>query len=103
MNKKLALITITKAKVSGWLPHAVGIRSRTELLNATVGTNVFNNVSERSFVLLPFTTLAATTARFLLTAFRLHYNIHASSKIFVNGGINIGKNQEFLGKFLNKE
>lgn len=23
MNKKLALITITKAKVSGWLPHAL--------------------------------------------------------------------------------
>ena len=130
LNKKLALIKITKAKSKsevviyrdtsffgaqryqdGFLMHCqkkkstknaittqkftvtqeleeeieqqsyVGIRSRSELFNTTVRTNVFNNVTKRSFVLLPFTTLATTTttARLFLTAFRFHYNIHASS------------------------
>jgi hypothetical protein len=37
--------------VSGWLPHAVGVSSRSELLDATVGSNVFNAVTEGDFVL----------------------------------------------------
>lgn len=37
--------------VSGWLPHAVGVSSRSELLDATVWTNVFNDVTKGDFVL----------------------------------------------------
>lgn len=36
--------------ISGWLASAVGVRSRSELLDSTVGSNVFNAVSERCFV-----------------------------------------------------
>ena len=52
----------------------VGVSSRSELFDATVGSNVFNDVTERNFVLFR----ATTTARLLFTTFGLHYNIHAS-------------------------
>ena len=52
----------------------VGVSSRSELFDAAVGTNVFNDIAERSFVLFG----ATTTARLLFATFGLHYNIHAS-------------------------
>ena len=61
-------------EISGWLPHTVGVSSRTEFFNATVGTNVFNDVTERGFVLDGVTT--TTTGRFLFATFGLHYNIY---------------------------
>lgn len=51
----------------------VGVSSRSELLDATVGTNVFNAVAEGNFVLNGI----FTTTGLLFAAFGLHYNIHA--------------------------
>ena len=51
---------------SGWLSNAVGVSSRSELLDSTVWSDVFNAVSEGSFVEKRFTT---TTTRLLLTTF----------------------------------
>jgi hypothetical protein len=36
--------------MSGWLAREVGVSSRSELLDSTVGSNVFNDITERSFV-----------------------------------------------------
>lgn len=54
-------------QISGWLSNAVGVSSRSELLDSTVWPDVFNAVSEGSFVEKGFTT--TTTARLLLTTF----------------------------------
>lgn len=51
---------------SGWLSNAVGVSSRSELLDSTVWSDVFNAVSEGGFVEKGFTT---TTTRLLLTTF----------------------------------
>ena len=51
---------------SGWLSNAVGVSSRSEFLDSTVWSNVFNAVSEGSFVEKGFTT---TTTRLLLPTF----------------------------------
>jgi hypothetical protein len=37
-------------KISGWLPNAVGVSSRSELLDSTGRSDVFNAVAERCFV-----------------------------------------------------
>lgn len=43
-------MTDRKLGISGWLASAVGVSSRSELLDSTVGSNVFNAVSKGSFV-----------------------------------------------------
>ena len=75
MKKKDKLKIIMKLRIrgrrenetqqnSGWLSNAVGVSSRSELLDSTVWSDVFNAVSEGSFVEKGFTT---TTTRLLLT------------------------------------
>lgn len=66
-------------RISGWHSHAVGVSSRSELLDATVGTNVFNAVAEGNFVLNGI----FTTTGLLFAAFGLHYNIHAFLFLFL--------------------
>lgn len=77
MKKKDKLKIIMKLRIrgrrenetqqnSGWLSNAVGVSSRSELLDSTVWSDVFNAVSEGSFVEKGFTT---TTTRLLLTTF----------------------------------
>lgn len=48
----------------------VGVCSRSELLDSSVWSNVFNDESKGSFVELRITT--TTTTRLLLASFRLH-------------------------------
>lgn len=60
--------------MSGWLSHAVGVSSRSEFLDATVGTDVFDAVAEGYFVLNGIIT--TTTTGLLFATFGLHYNIH---------------------------
>lgn len=64
-------------EISGWLAGAVGVSSRSEFLDSSVWSNVFNSVTKGRFVEQGLT----TTARLLFTTFRLHQVITQMNSI----------------------
>lgn len=68
-KKKTKILLYEIKGISGGLSHAVGVSSRSEFLNAAIGTNVFSDVTKGSFVMDSTTT---TTTGLLFPTFRLH-------------------------------